>query len=168
MWRFRFLLALFSLCLLAACAEPLESPPAAIIIFPGADTVSVSKHGSIWQARYWVNAPYPAQPVLRHIGEALAADGWKPLAEDFLNPGLPSSHVAGWSSFLDATVQPEREVHQWLAQWQSPHGEVIWYVLRYSFPERTPSRSDRLEVLVSFNPREIAEQQLQHVQRRAP
>ena len=144
---------------IASCQQAPREPPSAVVVVPNAEEVSISLHGSVWQARYWVNAPYPAQPVLTYIGDSLAADGWKPLSEDFMNPGLPSSHAKGWGRFVDGTGQPDYEVHQWLAQWQNDGGEVVWYALQYRYPYRTEPRLERVEVLVSFNPREVAEQQ---------
>jgi len=85
---------------------------------------------------YGLKEKYPAQDVLGKIAERLKKLGWKPLKEDWLNPGTPSSHVSGWGEFVDGTVEPERQEHQWLAQWKNRAGDVVVYCFTYSYPRK--------------------------------
>ena len=78
---------------------------------------------------------YPARDVLSQIAGRLKKLGWEPLKEDWLNPGVPSSHVRGWTEYVDGTVKPERQVHAWKAQWKNRAGDVVAYSFRYSYPQ---------------------------------
>jgi hypothetical protein len=62
--------------------------------------------------------------VLRKMIESLERSGWRPLAEDFLNPGTPTSHVVGWRK-----ASTEDGDEQWLGHWQNAAGEGLAYEL---------------------------------------
>ena len=108
----------------------------ALIVLDGA--LNVSRGPGAFGSRgvsYTLAEPHPAASVIDEISVRLAATGWKPLDEDWLNPGMPSSHLTGWGDFVDATVKPIRQVHQWMAQWKDGSGNIVTYTFLYSYPE---------------------------------
>jgi tetratricopeptide (TPR) repeat protein len=80
---------------------------------------------------YRVHEPYPAKQSLADIRERLSKFGWKELKEDWLNPGMSSSFVTGWSEFAEGDTIPPRFVWQWASDWVDKQGAVIGYSLRY-------------------------------------
>jgi tetratricopeptide (TPR) repeat protein len=80
---------------------------------------------------YRVHEPYPAKQTLADIREQLSKFGWKELKEDWLNPGMSSSFVTGWSEFAEGDTIPPRFVWQWAGDWVNKQGAVIGYSLRY-------------------------------------
>jgi hypothetical protein len=67
------------------------------------------------QIIYHLQSEYPADDALRTISVCLKNLGWEPLKEDWLNPGLPSSHVRGWTYFEDETTKPATSVRAWIS-----------------------------------------------------
>jgi hypothetical protein len=145
--------------LLIGCNAENSVAPEALVIYPAAKEVKRQQIGETWQVYYEVPIAYPADPVLKHIGASLAKAGWQPLPSDFLNPHLPSSHQTGWGSFVDATTKPNTKVHQWLAQWKNPQGEVVFFALQYRYEEKGTPDLNTLRVYASHSPRQIAELQ---------
>jgi hypothetical protein len=127
-----------------------------LIVVSGAQNIRYAKFNGTDQLLYEIKIQYPANAVLEELRKQLEIKGWSPLSEDYLNPGLPSSHIRGWSDFIDATKSPERKVHQWLAQWEDKKGDILWCTLRYSYPcKGTPNLKD-LTVSEVFIPAAIA------------
>jgi hypothetical protein len=122
-------------------AVDVSSLPSELLPLPGAHKASAhtQPEGSVW-VHYDLIEPYPAEATLRAIRERLASLGWSPLAYDWLNPTIPSSHTRGWTDFFDGAHKPKRMVDQWLAQWQKPSGELVLYELRYDSPGQSFSR----------------------------
>lgn len=116
--------------------EPDETTKAALIVLDGATQVrrDPGAYGSFGVA-YALTEKHPASNAIQQISSRLKSVGWKPLKDDWLNPGLPSSHVRGWTDFIDGTKVPMVQVHQWGAQWQDKSGNIVDYTLRYSYPE---------------------------------
>jgi hypothetical protein len=114
-----------------------ESTIKELIPLKGASKV---RHDEGWgnslHVAYGLNEKYPAQDILSQIGGRLKKLGWEPLKEDWLNPGTPSSHVTGWSEFMDEQMSPVRHVHQWLGQWKNGTGDVVIYAFTYSYPRK--------------------------------
>lgn len=106
----------------------------AFYLAPGAHRFWFSSRKGLTQVSYLAPEPYPAGRFLRNLKLRLTKAGWKPLNEDFLNPGIPSSNVRGWTDFRDATRKPEEEVRQWAADWER-NGEIVTYFLHYRWPE---------------------------------
>lgn len=139
--------------------------PEQIVIFPGATAVRPESHrdGTVG-VTYEIDMAFPAAPLLERLRAVFPADTWRALPNDWLNPGLPSSHTRGWGNFQDGTNTPTTEVHQWMAQWQDLHGDVVLYVLRYdSKAGANPSMlaapdNARLHVTAVWNPAAVAEQ----------
>ena len=113
-----------------------EAGRQALIVLAGATRVTRGQggHGSLFVA-YRLAEEYPAPNAIQQISSQLSELGWVPLQEDWLNPGLPSSHVRGWTDFRDNVGNSPRHVHQWSAQWQAPDGNLVDYSLRYVYPE---------------------------------
>ena len=136
------------------------SMPAYVVVPPGAhDVVSHEENDGRSTCSYTVSAAYPAASVLEAIKSTLAASGWRPLPDDWMNPGLASSHSVGWQYFLDDTVGPTRLVHQWLADWQDETGNLLVYALRYhssTTPGHDPDNRN-LKVVVLYFPKSVAE-----------
>jgi hypothetical protein len=112
--RLLFLLTPLILSLSAMSGANDQDPAAysdALVVASGAEDVRYVKYEGTDQISYRLQADYPAHHVIETISQSLKDKGWEPLKEDFLNPGLPSSHVEGWTNFTDATRSPERFVH---------------------------------------------------------
>jgi hypothetical protein len=150
------ILSLFGVC----CSPSKNDNPLkysdALIVLKGAKGLFYSRFHGTDQLFYKINATYPANQEINGLYEKLEAKGWRPLKEDYLNPGLPSSHVRGWTDFIDGTKKPERQVHQWLAQWESMNKDILWCTLRYSYPEGKNADLDNLEVSLIFIPAKLA------------
>lgn len=140
-----------------AAGKPLKS----LVIVGGAKNVKQSKlAGPREQLSYSIQAEYPANRVLETIKRTLKELGWTPLAEDFLNPGLPSSHVRGWDYYEDQTTHPNTSVRVWQADWQNTQHEVVTYRLEYRCPENlcASTRDLRdLHVIAIYIPAKLAD-----------
>ncbi len=124
-------------CLWFSSAYPHQDTPRhaeALIVCPGAKQTKWVKFEGTDQLSYQIEADYPASSIVSCISAQLKEKGWRPLQEDFWNPGLPSSHVRGWTNFVDATVHPEATIDLWAAEWESEAGDIAWYSLRYVYP----------------------------------
>src|SRR5262249_30746944 len=80
---------------------------------------------------YQLNQDYPARSAIQTITARLESNGWRPLREDFLNPGLPTSVVRGWMHFEDGNTGRPTEVYQWVGQWEDTSKRIVWYILSY-------------------------------------
>ena len=118
----------------AGCAK--EAPSAAapvhpeiLIVLPGAENVKYTKDhdGSVL---YRLSEPHPAEATLKQIRSQLEGTGWKPVAEDLMNPGRTNSHDRGWMNFIDGTNNGAN-VFLWSAAWESTRGDRVEYSLRY-------------------------------------
>jgi hypothetical protein len=151
---------LISCLLIQGCNSSNEKDAAkysdSLIVVAGAKDLHYTKLEGTDQILYIVEAEYPANSVLQEIFQKLEAKGWRPFQEDYLNPGLPSSHVRGWTDFIDATKKQRKKVYQWLAQWENKNHDILWCTLRYSYPDvGKPNLSD-LTVSKVFIPSKIA------------
>jgi hypothetical protein len=125
----------------AVGAADVPCPPS-LIVLTGARDVACGPFRGTTQVNYRLDVDYPADKTILDLRQQLRALRWLPLAEDFLNPGLPASTVEGWGSFLDGTQDPEREIHQWMADWVSLDGQVLRFCLRYSGPHGAKNLND--------------------------
>jgi hypothetical protein len=155
-----------SICSYAGVSDDntLSKLHAALIIYPaGKEIQTHTERDGRASLVYWVQQNYPAHEILSYIKDRLASQRWKPLMNDWLNPESPSSHVRGWSTWVDGTVTPNSRVHQWFADWQNEHGDLVFYEFRYdSTFDRSrrldePPDNSRLRVTVLFTPKEVAE-----------
>ena len=133
--------------------EPDEATSAALIVLDGATQVRRDP-GAYWSfsVAYALREKHPASNAIQQISSRLEALGWRPIKDDWLNPGLPSSHVRGWTDFRDSTTTPTQHVHQWGAQWQDKSGSIVGYTLRYSYPESATPDFESLWINGSWYP----------------
>ncbi|MGD0215647.1 MAG: hypothetical protein ABSB87_20685 [Terriglobales bacterium] len=108
--------------------------PSFFVVVPGATGVTQSIFQGKDQIIYHVQSEYPADNVLSTISARLKKLGWEPLREDWLNPGLPSSHIRGWTYFEDETTKPATSVRAWGAQWENGDHDILEYSLEYRCP----------------------------------
>jgi hypothetical protein len=108
-----------------------EIHPSFFIVARGATEVRQTRWQGHDQIVYRIQASYPAADVLKTIAERLGQLGWKPLKEDWLNPGLPSSHVRGWTYYEDETTKPATSVRAWGAEWENGDHDILSYDLYY-------------------------------------
>ena len=133
--------------------HPDEATTAALIVLDGATDVRRDP-GAYWSfhVAYAIKEAHPASTAIQQISSRLKALGWTPLKDDWLNPGLPSSHVRGWTDFIDGTRTPMHHVHRWGAQWQDESGNIVAYNLDYSYPESGPQDLQSLWINGSWYP----------------
>jgi hypothetical protein len=105
--------------------------PEELLILPGAAAVrSTGEHAGT--VSYDVEMPYPATQATEAIRAHLERRGWTALAEDFLNPGLPTSVSRGWTAYEELAPQGgSRHIFQWVTDWEDKSGRIVRYALRY-------------------------------------
>jgi hypothetical protein len=108
------------------------------------------------QLIYTCEVEYPAEDVIAFISRKLRAKNWKPLKEDFMNPGLPSSHVSGWADFEDDTASPSTHVYQWMADWENEGHDIVRYALEYRSPVASTRNLHTLRVIALYIPAPVA------------
>ncbi len=132
------ILIMFVLCGNPSCQEATttgqELRPCLVVVPGGTDIKSIRYHGED-QLSYLVQSQYPADDVLHAIGSQLAKTGWKPLKEDYLNPGLASSQVRGFQYFPDLTTHPKSSARRWVGQWENGAHDIVNYMLEYRCTE---------------------------------
>ncbi len=126
------------------------------MVWRSAKEIKHAKDVGADKVSYKVQTDYPADDVISFISKELKGKGWEPLREDYLNPGVPSSHVRGWTEFSDSTTHPETHVHQWLAQWENDAGDIVWYTLQYRYPKGRAPSLDVLDVIAAYIPAKVA------------
>ena len=107
--------------------------------------------GSI-QLSYQIKENYPAKQAIKIISTKLAARGWVPLKEDFLNPGLHSSHVGGWTKFEDSSGKSTRIIHQWMGDWKNQGDDIVRYVFIYEYPKMEGENLSLLQLNIIYIP----------------
>ncbi|MDO8681899.1 MAG: hypothetical protein Q7N50_00260 [Armatimonadota bacterium] len=133
--------------------------PPSLIVLPGATDVDHVRYKGNYQLSYKLQERYPAKHALREISARLAKQGWKPLKEDFLNPGLPTSHIRGWTEFYDATRTPEERVRAWASDWKNAKGDVVRYAFYYHSPTNQPENLSVAQVFANYSPAALAKKQ---------
>jgi hypothetical protein len=135
-------------------APPPKSAEEALASINGASNV-VRQGGAFesFSVDYSLQKGYPAKDVIEQISSRLKTRGWHPLEQDWLHPGVNSSHVTGWSAWNDVTVQSAPlQVLDWQAQWQNDAGDLVSYGFHYCYPLGAPPAQQTLEVNVSWYP----------------
>jgi hypothetical protein len=128
------------ICLFAGCKDKQEpkifNHSSALILLSNSEEpfYDIRDGGSI-QLSYKIKEEYPAAAVIKQIAAQLETKGWKPLKEDYLNPGLPSSHVKGWDNYEDASHPPRTIVHRWMGDWEDKYGNIVRYAFIYEYPK---------------------------------
>ena len=105
-----------------------------VILKNAEDTFYDLRDGGSIQLSYKIKENYPATSVINQFSSQMEANGCKILKEDCLNPGLPSSHVKGWSDFEDASHTPIKIVHQWMGDWEDKYGNIVRHAFIYQYP----------------------------------
>lgn len=112
---------------------------------------------------YSLHIPYPASAIVAEVEAKAASSGWQPLNEDFWNPGIPTSSVRGWTSYLDHSRPDPAVMHQWQSCWRNKDGALLEYSFWYrtepftgSTPPSAPG-NDTLLVSAQLIEREAAE-----------
>jgi hypothetical protein len=117
------------------------------------------------QLTYTIDTEYPAEQTISFISAELQKRRWEPLREDFLNPGIPSSQMRGWTQFEDASREPIATVRQWACDWEDGAHNITIYDLKYRYAlsgTRDATDSRALQVLALYIPVAIAEN-MKHV-----
>jgi len=154
-----FLLALMLLFFLACSRESHQDAKAyskSLIALPGAEKVKYEKYGGMDQLSYELKMEYPANAAIQIISAELDKSGWTALMHDYLNPSIPSSHIRGWTDFIDGTKQPEQKVHRWIADWQSKSDDIVRYMLDYRYEEGKKEKLNKLIIVGIFIPASVA------------
>ena len=146
-------------------SQNLEDYSATLIVFPEAENLVYAKQYGRDAVEYTVKIEYPAPNVVSYVSRNLDNLGYHPLREDYWNPGMgiPSAHVRGWTSHQDASVTPNREVRQWIAQWQNENGDLVFGSLRYENPVGQGKDLTNLKVFVGYYPASAAKAQLERI-----
>ena len=128
-----------------------------LVVLPRAQGVVHKPDKGMQTVTYRVTMPYVGETAVESIRAVVEKKGWRPLQEDFLNPGLPSSHVRGWGTVIDGTVTPSKRLHAWHGQWANGSGDILFYHLKYLCPLDDRVHSDTLNVVGAFIPRTVYE-----------
>jgi hypothetical protein len=96
-----------------------------------------AKPGESIEVSFVLHESFPGRQVISEIRTHLTNAGWKPLKEDWLNPGTSSPRTKGWSQYVDETGGALRDYWMWKSTWQDAKGDLIQYSLRYSRPFRS-------------------------------
>jgi hypothetical protein len=157
-----WLLSFAAIVYFAGCDKSFDKKPKnypdALILLPNAKGVKYYELGGSFQLTYKIATEYPATDSIATISNQLKQNNWIALKEDYLNPGLSSSHVRGWTSFKDSTKKPPQIVHQWIADWENQTGEVIRYWFLYQYESGKPKDLRHLTVTAIFIPAPLAKQ----------
>lgn len=131
-------------------------PPSLVVVSPTKNQKYVRYPDGREQLTYLIEAEYPAERVLPFIKGELKKQGWEPLPNDFLNPGIPSSIQRGWTFFQDQTQSPATFVWQWSVDWKNATNDITSYTLAYQATTNSTRNLNDLHVAALFIPAEIA------------
>lgn len=111
----------------AACQQPRErlqtNLPSELILLPEARHVKYTRDDQSVTIGYEADLAFPADALLGAVKRALGNE-WRALNDIWLNPGVPSSHVTGWTYYPDGR-------HYWRAEWRAPDDRLVEYILQY-------------------------------------
>jgi hypothetical protein len=119
------------------------------------------------QLTYVVDTEYPAESTIAFLSTQLRNQRWTALREDFMNPGIPTSEVRGWTQFGDASREPRASVRAWACDWEDEAHNITLYMLEYRYPmsgAHDPPDSRMLHVMALYIPAAVAEK-MKHVTR---
>ena len=134
-----------------------------VVVSGGLNPIFVNYADGRQQVTYTCDAAYPAEDVLAYISKELELNEWKPLKDDFLNSGVSSSHVNGWSDFEDTTKHPSTHVYQWVADWENEAHDIVRYGLDYRSPVASTRDLRTLRVVALYIPAAIVTEMKQAV-----
>lgn len=162
------LLIIFLLSVQTVAANEAAPYSKSLLVFQGGKEIKFSRHYGTEQLIYRLKMAYPADDVLSFLKKELKAQGWSPIEDDFLNPGNKSSHVEGWTNFIDGARKIDHKVFQWLAQWQNANGDIAWYALIYEYPLNGPQDFLNLKIFGKYIPVEEYKQMLKEINNLIP
>ena len=119
------------------------------------------------QLIYMVDTEYPAESTVAFLSTQLRNQRWTALREDFMNPGIPTSEVRGWTQFEDRSEEPRATVRAWSCDWEDKAHDITIYGLSYRYPMSgapDPPDSRKLHVMALYIPAAVAEK-MKHVTR---
>jgi hypothetical protein len=162
------MLLLASVCILSgACygqaAGDDKHSDSLVVVTGGISPIFVNYSDGRQQVTYTCEAEYPAADVLAFISKELEVNDWKPLKDDFLNPGSASSRVSGWTDFEDGTKHPSTHVFQWVADWENEAHDIVRYGLEYRSPVASTRDLRTLRVQALYIPAAIVTEMKQAV-----
>jgi len=157
---FFFLCILFISFTAINCTEKNNQPAIdysnSLIILKNASNVKYTKLNGTDQVSYKIITPYPATDTITELNNKLMIKGWKPLEKDWLNPEIPTSHVRGWTNHIDATKNPNLEVHSWMSDWANNKEDILVFSLSYRYPVKTVPNMLELNVTAIYVPEKLA------------
>ena len=134
-----------------------------LIVLKGASNVHYHKVYGQDQISYKIFNKHPAKDTISELNTRLESKGWKPLKENWLNPGVPTSHIRGWVSYIDGTTNPELKVHSWHSDWKNENKDILTYALMYSYPNKGKPNMSELNVIGIFIPNDLAKKDLEQI-----
>ena len=149
---------------LAACKQGAPEKPAAapapesadLLVLPGATDVQRRNQSGTTGVAYSVQAPFPAAEQIEQVLKSMTERGWVAQEEDLLNPGIPTSTVRGWMTYVDATHTPRRRRYVWSTEWRNARGDLASYAFSYVMPETGTEALRQLSVSAGVLPVEWA------------
>lgn len=127
-----------------------------LVVLSGAININYGKVNRTDQVWYNLKADYPATAVINQLLKTIEDKGWSPLKEDFMNPGMITSFVSGWSKYEDLSKQPNTIAHTWNSDWQNKNGDILKYVLGYRYPIKAQPDMSSLSVVAIYIPADLA------------
>lgn len=123
-----------------------------LLVLPGAQDLARRAQGGAVALRYDLAAPFPAAAQVSQIAQHMEKTGWKPLREDWLNPGIPTSLQRGWTSFIDATHTPRLRRYAWHGEWENTNEDLAEYSLSYELSPGSDLFPGKLSVQAAVMP----------------
>jgi hypothetical protein len=127
----------------------------ALIVLPGASDVQRSSRKGASAVSYEMEVSFPAEGPILEIVTRVARLGWTPLKEDSFNPGISTSMVRSWTSFIDASEATRLRRYAWASEWKNAKGDRVHYAFRYEAPEESQRPLVRLAVVANAVPAEL-------------
>ena len=159
--------ALFG-CHRAQSVESGKPAAAELLILAGVTDVKQQSNQGVGSVSYEMQAPFPAAAQIAEILTHMSGLGWVPLKEDSLNPGIPTSIVRGWTSFIDASKPKRVRRWGWSGEWRSKRGDITSYRFAYEAPETATEPLSHVRVSGSLVPAEIERRIEDELKRRSP
>jgi len=156
--RHAILFCAISIAAYGPAASEAEQAPVGFHFFVPAGAQNLREHSrqNVVEIAYTVAMRYPAGRFVCELDNAVAHDGWRGLREDFLNPGLPTSLVRGWTDIVNGVKKPETHVHAWSSEWLNDAGDLLSYSLTYEYPEGATPALGTLQVAAVRWPANVA------------
>lgn len=126
-----------------------------LIVVAGAKNVMRASRSGVGSLEYELDAEFPAAAPILDVVKRLQALGWTALKEDPINPGIPTSMVRSWTSYVDASRPARRREYRWTSEWQEAKGHRVTYAFRYESAEHPVEPLRHLFVAAGSYPAEL-------------